>query len=159
MALDCLDLLEESLINKIDILNKIQEENNRQTQILNDPDTLDLQTFNEHIEKKGNMVDHLLLIEEEFNPLFEKVKEEIGNDKEKHKVQILRIQKYIKDIVNLNASLEESEKKNKKLVEQYFCLENQKMNEGKQTSAAAFNYYITMNNFKDIPPQFMDSKK
>lgn len=159
MALNCLDLLEESLINKIDILNKIQEENNRQTILLNNPDALDLQIFNEHIEEKGNMIDQLLLIEEEFNPLFEKVKEEIGNDKDKHKAQILRIQKYIKDIVDLNASLGESEKKNKKLVEQYFCLENQKMNEGKQTSAAAFNYYITMNNFKDIPPQFMDSKK
>lgn len=153
-----LDLLEESLINRIDILNKIQEENTSQSEILKDPDTLELNIFNEHVEKKGNMIDQLLIMDEKIQPLFEKAKKEIGNDKEKYNIQILRIRKYIKDITILSESLEASEKKNKKLAEEYFSIERQKMNEGKQTSAAAFNYYITMNKFKDIPPQFMDSK-
>lgn len=158
MAIDCLDLLEESLENRIDVLSKIQEENNSQAELLMDPDTLELQIFNEHVDKKGNMIDQLLVMDEEIQPLFEEAKKEIGDNKEKYSPQINRIRKYIKDIVSLSESLEASEKKNKKLAEKYFSNERQKMNEGKQTSAAAFNYYRTMNNFKDIPPQFMDSK-
>lgn len=158
MTLNCLDLLEENLINRIDVLSKIQEENDSQAEILNNPDTLELQIFNEYVDKKGNMIDQLLIMDEELQPLFEKAKEEIGDNKEKYSAQILRIRKYIKDIASLSESVEASEKKNKKLAEKYFSLERQRMNAGKQTSAAAFNYYITMNKFKDIPPQFMDSK-
>lgn len=158
MTLNCLDLLEDNLINRIDVLSKLQEENNSQSEILNNPDTLELQIFNEYVDKKGNMIDQLLIMDEELQPLFEKAKKEIGDNKEKYSAQILRIRKYIKDIASLSESIEASEKKNKKLAEKYFSIERQKMNEGKQTSAAAFNYYITMNNFKDIPPQFMDSK-
>ena len=45
-----------------------------------------------------------------------------------------------------------------KMAEGYFSAERERMATGKRSAAAAFNYYTTMNNFKDIPPQFLDEK-
>ena len=68
------------------------------------------------------------------------------------------MQELIHEITDLSASIEVAERRNKKLAEVYFSSEREKMAIGKRSSAAAFNYYTTMNNFKDIPPQFLDKK-
>ena len=153
-----LDMLEESLVKKIEILRDMQEENDKQRDALKNPETLELQAFDDAVEKKGEMIDQLLLMDEGFQSLFDKVKEEIGNNKDKYKDQIQRMKQHIEEITSLSASIEASERRNKKLAEEYFSYTRHQMNEGKQTSAAAFNYYRTMTNFKDIPPQFLDEK-
>ena len=68
------------------------------------------------------------------------------------------MQDLIRDITAASASIEAEERRNKKLAEKSFSVTRQHMNQNKQSSAAAFNYYQTMNNFKNIPPQFMDQK-
>jgi DNA repair exonuclease SbcCD ATPase subunit len=153
-----LDLLEESLVKKIEVLKQIQQENDIQKEVLKNPETLELEAFDKAVEKKGELIDKLNLLDDGFQTLFDEVKEEVNRNKDKFGDQIKRMQKYIEEITGLSASVEASERRNKKLAEEYFSFERQKMNDGKQTSAAAFNYYQTMNNFKDIPPQFLDEK-
>ena len=153
-----LDMLEESLIKKIEVMRKIEEENEKQKILLKNPQDVDEAAFDAILDSKGDLIDELLKLDEGFQSLFDRIKEEVGQNKDLYKEQIKRLQNLIKEITGLSASIEAAEHRNKKLAEEYFSTARQQMNYSRQTSAAAFNYYRTMNNFKDIPPQFMDNK-
>ncbi|MBO4456422.1 MAG: flagellar protein FliT [Butyrivibrio sp.] len=158
MLASSLDMLEESLVKKIDIMAKIEAENERQKEILSDPDTVDEAEFDKTVDNKGELIDKLLALDEGFQLLFDRVKEEVGENKDKYGEQIGRMQGLIQEITSKSASIEAAEHRNKKLAESYFDTARRKMNSSKQSSAVAFNYYQTMNNYKDVPPQFLDKK-
>lgn len=153
-----LDMLEESLVKKIAVMDKISQENEVQKQILSDPDNVDSEGFDKTVEKKGEYIDELLLLDDGFQTLFDKVKAEIGNNKDQYADQIKRMQQLIQEITSKSASIEAMEHRNKKLAEKYFSSEREKLSSGKRSATAAFNYYQNMNNSKDIPPQFLDQK-
>ncbi len=153
-----LDMLEESLIKKIEIMKRILDENSKQKDILSDPENVSFEAFDRTLDVKGGYIDELIALDDGFQTLFDRVKEEIGANKAQYADQIKRMQALIQEITGLSASIEAEEHRNKKLAEQYFHTSRSHMNQSKQTSAAAFNYYQTMNNFKNIPPQFMDKK-
>ncbi|SFU66270.1 flagellar export chaperone FlgN [Butyrivibrio sp. M55] len=158
MLSSSMDMLEESLIKKIDIMSKIEEENERQKEILSDPDNVDETAFDNTVDKKGELIDKLISLDDGFQTLFDRVKEEVNANKDEFADQIRRMQDLIRDITARSASIEAAEHRNKRLAERYFDTARQKMNSSKQSSAVAFNYYRTMNNFKEIPPQFLDKK-
>lgn len=153
-----LDMLEESLVKKIEIMKKIEDENARQKDILSNNDDVDLEAFDKTLDVKGEYVDELEKLDDGFQSLFDRVKQEVGDNKKTYADQIKRMQELIHEIMDRSASIEAAEHRNKKLAESYFSSEREKMATGKRSSAAAFNYYTTMNNFKDIPPQFLDTK-
>ena len=153
-----LDILEESLDKKISIMKKIKAENEKQEDLLDNFDEVDIEAFNRLLDVKGNYIEELLRIENDFESLFARVREEVGQDKELYSVQINKINLLLQEITELSASIRASEHRNKKLAEEYFSKARQDLVYSKQTSGVAFNYYRTMNNFKDIPPQFLDSK-
>ncbi|MBQ6408903.1 MAG: hypothetical protein IJJ64_12805 [Butyrivibrio sp.] len=153
-----LDMLEESLVKKIEIMKKIEEENTRQKEILSNSDDVDLEAFDKTLDIKGEYIDELEKLDDGFQSLFDRVKQEVGDNKKTYADQIKRMQELIHEIMDRSASIEAAEHRNKKLAENYFSSEREKMATGKRSSAAAFNYYTTMNNFKDIPPQFLDTK-
>jgi hypothetical protein len=153
-----MDMLEESLVKKLVVMKKIREENARQKEILSDPEDVDFEAFDKTLDIKGEYIDELLALDDGFQTLFDKVKEEVGDRKEEFAEQIKRMQKLIHDITDASASIEAEEHRNKALAEQYFSAERDKMSSGKRSAAVAFNYYQTMSNSKDIPPQFLDKK-
>ena len=153
-----LDMLEESLVKKLEVMRKIEEENIKQKEILSNPSDDTLNTFDETLDRKGEYIDQLISLDDGFQTLFDNVKKEIGDHKELYAEQIKRMQGLIHDITDLSASLEVQERRNKKLAEDFFSIQRQDMNHSRSSSVAAFNYYQTMNNFKNIPPQFMDKK-
>ena len=153
-----LDMLEESLIKKIEIMNKIQDENERQKELLKNPDKVDEKAFDEILDVKGNLIEELISLDDGFQSLFDRVKEEVGQNKDLYKDQIKRMQEYIQEITGLSASIEAAEHRNKKLAEEYFTTARRKMEFSRQTSSAAFNYYQTMNYYRDVPPQYVDNK-
>lgn len=153
-----LDMLEESLIKKIDVLSEIEKENETQKEILSSLEEEREPEFEATVEAKGKLIEQLNLLDDGFQSLFDRVKGGVGENKEQYKEQIGRLQKLIREITDKSASIEAAEHRNKRLAEKYFSDLRQKINTSRQSSAAAFNYYRTMNNFKDIPPQFLDNK-
>lgn len=158
MVAASLDMLEESLIKKLEVMNKIQEENARQKEILSDPEEVDFEAFDKTLDVKGDYIDELNSLDEGFQSLFDRVKSEVGDHKELYAEQIKRMQSLIHDVMDASASIEAEERRNKALAEKYFSKEREKMANSKRSSAVAFNYYQTMSKSKDIPPQFLDKK-
>ncbi len=153
-----LDMLEESLVKKLDIMTKIEEENARQKEILSDPENVDIEAFDKTLDVKGDYIEQLLALDDGFQTLFDKVKEEVGDHREDYKDQIKRMQDLIHDVMDKSASIEAEEHRNKRLAETYFSTAREQMSSGKRSASVAFNYYQTMSNFKNIPPQFVDQK-
>ncbi|MCR5155201.1 MAG: flagellar protein FliT [Butyrivibrio sp.] len=154
-----LDMLEESLKKKIEVMTQIEEENQRQKELLLNPEEVELAAFDETVDRKGELIDKLLALDDGFQTLFEEVKKELGENRSLYADQIKRMQDLIREITAKSASIEAMEHRNKKLAENYFEVSRNKMAAGRQSSAAAYNYYVTMNNYKDVPPQFLDNKQ
>jgi predicted phage tail protein len=158
MVSSSLDLLEESLVKKLDILSDIEKENDLQKELLSSLDEEREPEFDAAVDKKAALIEQLDKLDEGFQTLFDKVKGEVNANRELYRDKILSLQELIRQVSDKSASIEASEHRNKRLAEKYFSTVRQKMNASRQASAAAFNYYRTMNNFKDIPPQFLDNK-
>ena len=158
MVSSSLDMLEESLVKKLEILKLIQEENAHQKEILSDPQNVDFEAFDKTLDVKGDYIEQLDGLDEGFQSLFDRVKKDIGENKEQYADQIKRMQDLIQEITAASASIEAQEHRNKRLAETYFSTAREQMSSGKKSASAAFNYYQTMNNFKNIPPQFLDAK-
>ena len=158
MTAKALDILEDSLKRKLGIMLRIQEENTKQSRILSDIGNVDSNAFDKTLDIKGEYIDELNAIEDGFQALFDRVKLEVADRKDLYLNQIDRMQKLIRDITAAGELIETQERNNKSLAEKYFSYERTKMSTGKKNSIAAFNYYQTMSNSKDIPPQFMDQK-
>lgn len=153
-----LDMLEESLIKKIEVMKQIEDENEIQRDVLKDSDNVDEAAFDETVEKKGELIDKLNMLDDGFDSLYADIKKDIEDQKDQHKEQILRLQDLIHTIMDKSASIEASEHRNKKLAEQYFTVTREKLASGKKSSSVAFNYYQTMSKYRDVPPQFLDKK-
>ena len=153
-----LDMMEESLRDKIGVLNEILKENETQKEILESTTEFDEKGFDEAISRKGELIRRVDNLNDGFESLYERVKEELDQNKEKHKERIRIFQDLIRQITDLSNSIEAGEKRNSALAKNYFSVARNKMNQGRKSSQAALDYYLTMNKSKITPPQFYDTK-
>lgn len=153
-----LDMMEESLKRKIEIMHKIEIENEKQKEILNDPTQVNIPDFDTAVECKGGMIDQLTELNDGFESLYEKVRDELQINKEQYRLQIERMQDMIRQITELGTRLETQELRNKQMADSFFSAERTSMKQGKKSVAAAYNYYKNMNHSQITPPQFFDSK-
>ncbi len=153
-----LDMMEDSLRDKIEVLNEIVKENETQKEILESTTEFDEKGFDEAISRKGELIRRVDNLNDGFESLYERVKEELDQNREKHKERIRIFQDLIRQITDLSNSIEAGEKRNSALAKNYFSVARNKMNQGRKSSQAALDYYLTMNKSKITPPQFYDTK-
>jgi len=153
-----LQVLEESLHKKMDVLGRIEEANRRQEQILKSTPVSE-EDFDKSIEEKGAFIDELNKLDEGFETLYGNIKEQLSADREKYKVQIAAIQKLITRVTEKSVSIQAQEARNKVLVEGFFAERKQELQKGRRSSKAALDYYRNMNQSQVVMPQFMDRKK
>lgn len=153
-----LDILEESLQKKTQVLDEIIQKNREQKAIL-DADPFDMDAFDANTDAKGELIDRLNLLDEGFDTVYERVKEELESNKEAHAGQIRRLQALIQGITDRSVSIQAEEVRNKSLVEAKFQKEREKIQLGKSSMKVAKQYYASMNKTSVVDPQFMDNKK
>ena len=69
MLTSSLDMLEESLVKKIDILTRIEDENEKQREVLSSMDEEREAEFDATIDKKTELIDQLGLLDDGFQSL------------------------------------------------------------------------------------------
>lgn len=153
-----LNVLEESLMKKIDALNSVQEYNNRQQKLFQSEIT-DITVFDSYVEEKEQLIEQINKLDEGFENLYDAVAEELQNNRDKYKPQIRRLQELVRKVTDMSISVQAQEARNKKLIEDYFSRERSSICQNRKTSKAAYDYYKNMNNSSVVPPQFMDRKK
>ncbi len=152
-----LQVLEQSLHKKADILSRIQEINQKQEQILKEEGASE--DFDVTIDEKAKLIEELTKLDEGFDTLYQHIKERLSANKEKYKNQIDKLQQLIIKVTEKSVVIQAQEARNKKLAKDYFTIGRKNLQRNRTTSKAALNYYKNMSNSQVIQPQFMDKKK
>lgn len=153
-----LTILSESLDKKLQVLNEIQEYNRKQEQSFLE-ETANLDDFDAAIEEKGRLIERLSKLDEGFEMVYDRLAEELKGNREKYKLQIRELQDKIRQVTELGISIQAQEKRNKKLVEQYFAKAHNNIHQDRKNSKAVYDYYKRMSGISMPTSQFMDSKQ
>lgn len=149
-----LQVLEESLNKKVDVLKKIGQMNEEQERLFKE-DVFSEKAFDEIIDRKGMLIDDLNKLDEGFENLYEHIRLQLLDGKEKYATQIAALQKLITKVTEMGASVQAQEARNKELADNYFLNRKKELKQGRQNSKAALNYYRNMNRSQVVQPQFM----
>ncbi|MDE6686647.1 MAG: hypothetical protein K2K17_04970 [Lachnospiraceae bacterium] len=152
-----LTMLDQSLDQKKQMLDQMIEMTATQKASL-DKDPVDWTGFDDLVEKKAEMIERLDRMDDGFESVYERIREELLRNQEQHKDFVASIQKKIQAVSDASAALMAAERRNKELVETKMSEERKKLQQNKTTSKVASNYYRNMNKVNLIDPQLMDKK-
>ncbi len=154
-----INIMKESLDKKVDLLEQLQGLNLEQKNILEDYDSSP-QDLEENMDKKSTIIDRLDKMDDGFQSLYDKVKEELNSNKEAYADDIRSMQTLIKMIGDLSVDVQAKEVQNKELAKQRFSYVRTQIRETKHGQKAVASYYASMmNNTGYEGSQFWDKKK
>lgn len=151
-------MLEDSLEKKCDILRQLQLLTQKQTEILQDKESSP-EDFEKNVDEKEVMIQRLQTLDAGFEQVFAKVEAELQNNRQQYKDSILHMQDKIREITERSASLQVMEKQNKDLATRKFANIRSQARDLRQSGKAVSSYYQNMMKTGAVEPQFMDSKK
>ncbi|MBR1702220.1 MAG: hypothetical protein IJ716_09740 [Lachnospiraceae bacterium] len=153
-----LNILSESLDQKLNILGEIQKFNELQADAFS-KETADLEEFDRGFEEKDKLIDELDRLDDGFEALYENLAQELQNNKVQYASQIRELQEKIAKVTELSVSIQAQEMRNKKLVEDYFAKTRNDLKQNRQTSKAAYDYYKSMSGIAYSTSRIMDNKQ
>ena len=153
-----LSILEESLRKKLQILDELTTYTTQQQELLK-AEELDYDAFDQLVEKKDPLVQMIMELDQGFETVYDRIKEQLLGHKELYAVQIRTLQNLISELTDKSVKLQAMDQRNKTAVEQQFRKSREKIRQGRQNKQAALNYYKNMNHSDFVPPQYLDNKK
>jgi hypothetical protein len=151
-------ILRESLEKKVEILQHIQAENQKQKQVLSDNNS-DVDEFEATLDYKASLVDQVLKLDDGFDTLFHRVEDEIQANKESYKDEIRKMQELIRQITDLSTAIQAQERENEKLAKARFAYVKKQVQKVRKSQRAVNSYYQNMLKDGAVEPQFMDKSK
>ena len=155
---DYITILAESLKKKNAVLDEVQKANEEQKQILTD-ENLTPDDFQKTLDKKSELIGQLNQLDEGFEQIYEKVREEMQNHMEQYANQIHQMQEEIQKITDKTVAIQAEELRNKQLIENKFSSIKKQIREVKSSQKAVNTYYRNMMNRDVMGSQFLDRKK
>lgn len=153
-----LKMLEDSLKAKTQILQSLIEMSEQQKDIIACED-VEWDKFDALVEEKAQEVEKLQKLDDGFDAVYQRIREDVISNKEMYKDTIERIQKWISLVTEKSTGLMALEERNRVAVTEAFRKEKQKIRQNRVTTKAATNYYRNMSKVNYIDPQLMDKKK
>lgn len=117
-----LDILADSLQKKSIVLDKIEDENNKQAKMLKS-DSFPYDEFDAAIDRKGELIEELTALDDGFDALYQRIREQLQDNRDKYKDQIAGLQKLVKEVTDKSVAVQAQEARNKQLVEAAFAKE------------------------------------
>lgn len=152
-----LQIMIDSLIKKKDILQKVVNYNIEQEQIIKEAE-FDGEAFQKNMECKSECIDELNRLDEGFQMVYDRVKEDVQMYKQNYKQDIEKLQSLIREVSSLSASIQAQESRNRIQVERRFRQLKSDTKTAKRSMSMANQYYKNMSRVS-AEPQFMDKKK
>lgn len=152
------DIMIQSLKKKHKVLQEIRRVNLLQQEVLEN-EKADAEDFDATVEAKAACIEQLEQLDSGFDKLFERVREELQQNKESYANQIKTMQTYIRQITDMSMEIQAQEARNKELMTRKFTNVRQKAKTVRTNSKAASQYYKNMMQLNVVDPQFMDRQK
>lgn len=152
-----LDMLQDSLKKKLDILNKIMEHQKKESDMLKD--NMDAEVFDKSINDKVALAESIDSLDDGFEKVYDRIRQEMISNKEKYAVQIRKLQDLIAEISEKNVLIQAEENRIRLEVDNYAKRESQALRQRRDNGKAARSYYNNMKKLNYVGSQFMDKKK
>ncbi len=153
-----LNILEESLEKKLQIMAEIQKYSLLQQEIFQSQEA-DLDKFDEYVDKKDRLLRELTALDEGFETLYGNVSRDLQDNRGKYAEQIRRLQELVTRVTESSVTIQAQEARNKKLVEEYFHRERKDIAKNRRSSKAAYDYYKSMSGSAVDTSWLYDSRK
>lgn len=153
-----LTLLEASLIKKSDILDQLLLLSMEQEKLISE-EVLDEVRFYKIIDEKESLIQAILQLDQGFEQIYKRVKEELSVNRGFYQKEIVRLQKLIKDITEKGISIQVLERRNKAKIDFYLQTKRKKIKNFKISSKSVSSYYNNMANQNQHESYFFDKKK
>lgn len=159
MSLEALlQILQDSLVRKIELLTAIEEKSKEQ-EIIIKSDNFTLKEIDENMDAKSELIEKLSLLDNGFETLYDSIRQELLDNKDLYRIQIEEIQNLIVEVTARGASIEAIEARNKVAIEAYFAREKKQLQNKKRVSSVAHDYYRTAKKLNMPQSHFLDQKK
>lgn len=158
MISNYLQILQESLERKLRLLTEIEEKSKEQSAMLK-CSNLDIDSIDRNMDEKTELIQEVLKLDDGFEHLYERIKEELAANKEQYREQILQLQALISKVTEKSTSIQVIEARNKSEMDLYFSKQKKGLQYRRNAMSVASDYYQNMNKVKHVSPQFLDKKK
>lgn len=156
-----LKIMIDSLVKKSEYLRDIIEKNNLQEKCIQgkDYDEIDWDAFNLLVTEKEILIDRINTMDEGFQSLYDRIKEQITDNKDKYKDEIATIQNLIRTVTDQSVEITTGEERNRRQIEKIMGA-RKKVIRGKRNSLkVAQSYYQSMRGHATEDLSMMDKKK
>ena len=158
---DYIQIMIESLTKKSEILDTIIRKNEAQRECVADKefDDVDWDAFNLLIAEKEVAIERIVKMDEGFQSLYDRVKEQLGENKDKYADKIREIQRLIGVSTGQGVKISTGEERNRKLIEKLFGSRKKEIRKTRNSLRAANSYAQTMSGDFGMDFSAHDSKK
>lgn len=153
-----IQVLIQSLHQKVEILNSIIEKNKEQHDILSEEE-VDMDAFEKNVTEKSEYVEKIVFLDDGFDETYSRVKEELDANRKEHEDEIRQMKELISKITEQSMKVQAQEQQNKELAGRQFSRAKKKIRHLSQGNKIATQYYQNMQQLNVVDPQFMDKKK
>ena len=112
-----------------------------------------------NLNDKGELVEKILKLDEGFNSVFNRVKDEVQHNKAKFKQPLQRLKELVSAVTDLGVRIQAQELRNKQLVEKRFAQMRKELSNAKRATSKANAYYKNANKLNNYESHFLDQKK
>lgn len=158
MSQNIAQILLQSLEKKNQVLDDIIIENEMQEEILKQ-DNLDMDAFDASMEKIGILIEELEKLDDGFEAVYDKARNEIVGNKSAYSAEIAKMQDNIQQITDKVVRINACKMRNQMRAENHFRKKASEIKNSVSHVKAARNYYDSMNKLNYVAPQFYDNKK
>lgn len=132
-------ILIDSLEQKNSILDQVMILDQAQTKIVSDPNP-DLNELDQNAREIGELAEKLNLLDNGFEKVYAHVREELSNNRESHRDEILRLKELISEVTEKSVKIQAEEAMNRDRAKRCFD-EKRKSIGGKRKSVNAASAY------------------
>ncbi len=158
---DYIQIMIESLTKKSELLDKLIRKNESQHDCVEGKnfDEIDWDEFNLIVAEKQTAIDRILKMDDGFQNLYDRVKEQLNKDKDKYVEQIKKIQSLIEVITEQGIKITTGEERNRKIIERVFGSRKKEIKRTRNSLKVASSYAQTMSGDFGMDFSMHDSKK
>ena len=122
-------------------------------------DEIDWDDFNLLVEEKQTAIDRIIKMDEGFQSLYDRVKAQLNEDKDKYTDKIKEIQRLISIITEQGVKITTGEERNRKIIEKVFGNRKKEIKRTRNSLRVASSYAQTMSGDFGMDFSTHDEKK
>lgn len=153
-----LQILIESLKKKIGIMDDILLASKEQEKLANSTE-FDSERFDELFDQKDVLLKEMGELDQGFDTTFSRIRDELLDNKEKYRDEILQLQQLIRTTVDRGAEIAATESRTKDSLANVMKRQKQDLAKRKVSSKTVMDYYKSSSQLNHVEPFFMDQKK